>query len=426
MNAPTLQRDSAFDCLTRYTPIRQLLIVHRSTGKSPEPPGFDERPLEGSSTRTLLIEIAAVALFWTVMAFLFVGQRAVGQRGPFPSGVTRPDVLQAFVYFYFWALLTPFIFRLAGHYRIDRTDWPQRLAIHFAIGMLVSMCTDLYGDYTRFALGVGRRWQNRPFSVREAFLDLWWLNELIIYVAVLSGGFARSYFLRYQDRLRESAELQAQTTRLRAQLAEARLQSLRMQLNPHFLFNTLHAISSLVDRDPRGVRRMIARLSDLLRHSLDGSEEQEIPLQAEVRQLDRYLDIEQVRFQGRLTVEEDIAADVADALLPTFILQPLVENAIKHGVSRREGVGEILISAWREADDLIVTVTDNGPGLGEDAAPAPGVGLRNTRERLEALYGNRYDLTIDNAEDGDGCVARISLPFHREPVAADTAVSRNP
>lgn len=390
------------------------MVSARETGSDFR--GIDDPPRQRSSRRALVIEAVAVFLFWTVMAVLFVGQRAVGQRGPFPSGVSAPDVLQAFVYFYFWAVLTPFIFRLAEHYRIDRQDWPQRLAIHFAIGLLVSMCTDLYGDYSRFALGVGRRWHDRPFSVREAFMDLWWLNELILYVAVLSGGFARSYFLRYQDRLRESAELQAQTTRLRAQLAEARLHSLRMQLNPHFLFNTLHAVSSLVDRDPRGVRRMIARLSDLLRHSLDGSNAQEISLHEEIRQLDRYLDIEQVRFQGRLVVEEDIAADVADALLPTFILQPLVENAIKHGVSRQEGIGEILISAWREGDELVVTVTDNGPGLGDVTSPVLGVGLRNTSERLEALYGKRYTLSIENAEEGEGCVTRIALPFHREPV----------
>src|SRR5687767_14480499 len=152
-----------------------------------------------------------------------------------------------------------------------------------------------------------------------------------------------------------------------------------MQLNPHFLFSTLHAISSLVERDPRGVRRMIARLSELLRYTLQGSNKQVVSVEAEMDFLQRYLDIMQVRFQGRLEIETRVAPEVADALVPTLILQPLVENAVKHGVGKRVETGRIEIHAYRRGDRLVLGVRDNGPGLEPEDEPVDGegVGLRN-------------------------------------------------
>jgi sensor histidine kinase YesM len=206
--------------------------------------------------------------------------------------------------------------------------------------------------------------------------------------------------------------LQAETARLHAQLADARLGALRAQLNPHFLFNTLHAISSLVERDPRGVRRMIARLSELLRYSLEESNEQEIPLRQELAFLDRYLEIMRIRFQGTLEVTVDVDPEVQDALVPNLVLQPLVENAVKHGVSKLEGAGRITISARRSGDRTIMTVHDNGPGFGEADAPGDeGVGLRNTRERLAQLYGAAQGLSLREPPEG-GLVAEIIVPFH--------------
>jgi LytS/YehU family sensor histidine kinase len=199
---------------------------------------------------------------------------------------------------------------------------------------------------------------------------------------------------------------------LRAQLAEARLETLRMQLDPHFLFNTLHAISSLVERDPRGVRRMISRLSELLRHTIEGPTEQEIPLREELGLLRRYLEIMEVRFQGRLAVSSDVDDRVLDALVPNLILQPIVENAIKHGVSQVEGIGRIVIRGSLSGDQVVLSVENNGPTADDmPRVEGKGLGIRNTRARLEHLYGAQQSFTLRPAGDG-GTIAEIRLPHH--------------
>jgi LytS/YehU family sensor histidine kinase len=237
------------------------------------------------------------------------------------------------------------------------------------------------------------------------------MNDFLVFIAVLAGGVARDYFLRYQSRREQTILLQAQAAQLQAQLADARLAALRTQLNPHFLFNTLHAVSALVERDPRGVRRMIARLSELLRTTLDGADEQVVPLGQELTFTHRYLEIMQIRFQGRLSIQSQVEPSALDALVPNLILQPLVENAIKHGVSKIDEEGRIEIHARREGDRLLMCVRDNGPRVTEVLA-AEGVGLRNTRERLEQLYGADQSLTLRAAEDG-GVIAEVILPFRK-------------
>ena len=228
------------------------------------------------------------------------------------------------------------------------------------------------------------------------------LNQLLVYLAVLAAGFAREFFRRDQRRQRQAAQLQAQ-------LAEARLDALRMQINPHFLFNTLHAVSALVERDPGGVRRMIARLSELLRHTIESHAADEVPLRDELAFLRRYIEIMEIRFQGRLRVDMNLADDTQDALVPNLILQPIVENALEHGVNRAAGEGRIEIAARRDGGRLVLSVGDNGPGL--DAQHASGVGLANTRARLEQLYGDRGSLELRDAEGG-GVLAQITLPYH--------------
>ncbi len=192
-------------------------------------------------------------------------------------------------------------------------------------------------------------WLARRIDPVRALSHLQFLDELVIYLAILATGFARDYFLRFRERQAEATRLLAETTRLEAQLADARLSALRMQLNPHFLFNTLHAVSALVERDPAGVRRIVARLSTLLRRALDETTPQEVPLRDELDFLRGYFDIQRVRFQDRLDVEEDVPPEALDALVPNLLLQPLAENAVEHGVSRLETErGRIAITARRE------------------------------------------------------------------------------
>jgi LytS/YehU family sensor histidine kinase len=214
--------------------------------------------------------------------------------------------------------------------------------------------------------------------------------------------------------------LSAEAARLSAQLAEARMVALRTQLNPHFLFNTLHAVASMVERDPKGVRRMIARLSELLRHTLEGADTQETTLERELELTQRYVDIMIVRFQGTLEVSTRVPSPLSDALVPTFLLQPLVENAIKHGVGEVVADGRIAIEAERAGDELVLRVLDNGPGIGSDASES--VGLGNTRERLRGLYGDAQRLVVGNRAEG-GAYAEVRLPYH---TAADLRVAGQP
>ena len=378
-------------------------------------------------------ELLLIFAFWTVLAVLTAASRLLDPRGPafqqpFPSST---PIALAFAEYYLWAVLTVPIFWMASRVSLEpRGNRFGRVLLFLGVGVLTAMFVDVATHFMRdamFDFPVRPR-RGPPITWRTGLLRLWFLDDLTVYFAVLAAGIARDIFARYRARHDETVRLTAQAAQLQAQLAEARLAVLSAQLNPHFLFNTLHAVSSLVERDPRGVRRMIARLSELLRVTLEGTSEQEIPLSRELELLQLYLDIMQVRFQGRLDVHTDVDADVMDALVPNFVLQPLVENAVMHGVSKVEGTGTIQLRARRSGDDVVITVRDNGPGLDSASRTETlaresrdgssgmsggtgGVGLGNTRARLEQLYGAEQRLSLRRAAEG-GTVAEIVLPYH--------------
>lgn len=353
-------------------------------------------------------ERIAVVLFWVILASLTLLRRALDPRGP--SGIDTPAVLFTLSEYVIWALITPAIFWLVHRYPFERQRMARRLVLHLGTAIVVAATIDLIriviiGPLILPAEVVaGRTYFNQgPIA---ALFRLQFLDEFVIYLAVLAAGVARDYFRRFRER-------EAVAARLEAQLSEAHLAALRMQLNPHFLFNTLHAISALVERDPQGVRKMIARLSMLLRRVLDDGGTQEVALRDELQFLQDYFEIQQVRFQGTLVVEIDAEPDALKALVPNLILQPLAENAIEHGVSRlEESMGRIILRARKEADRLVITISDNGPGLATpEAVRDNGLGLRNTRQRLEALYGADQSLNIQSREQG-GVVVMVSLPYH--------------
>lgn len=236
-------------------------------------------------------------------------------------------------------------------------------------------------------------------------------GNVAYYWLVLLGHQGWHYYQRYRERERQAAELEGQ-------LARARLEALRMQLNPHFLFNTLNTIAALIHDQPEAADRTLTRLSELLRLTLEGHDQQEIPLSEELGFLERYLEIEQTRFGDRLAVVFDIPADLHGALVPALILQPIVENAIRHGVEKREEGGRITVAARRQRDRLELCVADNGPGLpaGLPAFPREGIGLTNTRSRLHHLYGEGAGLVFQPAPHG-GVQATLTLPC-RTPGAA--------
>ena len=354
-------------------------------------------------------EWGSILAFWGVFALLSVGQTAVGEEASFHW----VEALSELIEYGAWTLITPFVFWFVGAFPVIESlpdNWLRALrnvGLHAATGLAAAITIDVSEDLS--GLGMAPTGGRTPPSVLEQIQRFWFLDELVIYLVVLMAGFARIYYLQKKERQEEAERLEARAESLEAQLTEARLEALRMQLNPHFLFNTLHAVSTLVDRDPGGVRRMIARLSELLRHVLDEDAPQEVPLSQELDFLEDYLEIQSIRFQGDLDSTVDVPSALHDAQVPNLILQPVVENAIRHGASQVRGTGRIEIRAHRDADTLVLTVADNGPGVPEN--PKDGLGLRNVRARLQELYGERQALEL-TSDDGGGTRATLTLPYH--------------
>ena len=359
-------------------------------------------------------ELAAIAAFWTGYGLLTLANRLFDSGGPPAS--TSGRIIVAAIEALCWTIVTPILFALVGRVDLERSRGRRDRWVALLIIALVTVASaallgligrELRETFTPFMGGRGGR-GGRGGGPGEG-IRLWFgfFNSLVLALGVVATGVARAYSLRLRSR-------REQAIQLTSQLAQARLDALRRQLDPHFLFNTLNAIASLVERDPRGVRRMIARLGDLLRHSFEGGQEAEVTLRRELALLDLYVDIVKVRFQDRLAVDIHVDDAVLDALVPTFILQPLVENAVKHGVERRTEGGRVTVEGTRDGDDLVLRVINDASA---DAAlvVSPnsriGVGIRNTRARLEQLYGTRQRFTLQ-PDAARGIVAEVRLPFH--------------
>jgi LytS/YehU family sensor histidine kinase len=234
-------------------------------------------------------------------------------------------------------------------------------------------------------------------------------GDLLIYGAIVGVCYAIDYYRKYREREFVAAQLEAQ-------LAQAQLDSLRMQLHPHFLFNTLNGIVGLVrDNKNDAAVRMLVGLSDLLRHALEHSDRQEVQLREELNFIKLYLSIQQMRFPDRLQIDLDIDPATSKALVPNFVLQPLIENALRHGIGRSAGAGSIGISSRRENGSLLITVSDNGAGLPNhwQLKTNCGIGLANTAARLQQLYGENHRFDIHN-RDGGGVEVEIVIPMRLE------------
>jgi two-component system LytT family sensor kinase len=364
-------------------------------------------------------ELAAIVAFWVGYGLLTIANRFFDPDGGPPGELTSRATIAA-IEALLWIIVTPILFSVAARIDLDASRATRRRGVGLLILVLSTVAAaallafiglKLRSHFTPFPFGRrGRGGRGGP----PGGIIFWFgfVNTLIMALGVAATGVARSYSLRLRAR-------REQAIQLTSQLAEARIDALRRQLDPHFLFNTLNAIASLVERDPRGVRRMIARLGDLLRHSFEGGDAPEVPLRRELALLGLYVDIVRVRFQDRLTVDIAVDDDVLDALVPTFILQPLVENSVKHGVEKRTEGGRIVVEGARDGDTLVLRVRDDGGAAAADTLNAPtgrGVGVRNTRARLQQLYGSAQRFTL--ARDGDrGVVAEIRLPYHLSEVA---------
>lgn len=339
---------------------------------------------------------AAIAAGWTAVALISTGlSYSVWQAERLRIDFVH-TLLVTMPFWLYWPLVTPLIVWLARREPIEHGRIARGLMVHLLASVVICALHVLI--YLK-AYHLWFPWPEREpvpsFGVLAAsYLRNRWQFELLTYWAILGGVLAVRYY-------REGRERALRAGALEAQLAQAQLQALRMQLNPHFLFNTLQAISVLVVEQPRSAQRMLTLLGDLLRAVLEGGGRQEIPLREELDFLRRYLEIEQVRFPDRLDVRYEVEPGLDDALVPSFVLQPLVENSIRYAIAPRAERGTLVIGARVTEGVLRLSVRDDGPGF--PALFEEGVGLSTTRARLEKLYGgDRLDIR--------------GLPTHHSPL----------
>jgi two-component system LytT family sensor kinase len=350
----------------------------------------------------------SAALLWTILGLVFA-----------LPGLSTPNwnrfLLGSLTMWWSWGLITPLIFWADARLPFKEKQLGMRVLAH----LLVSIALTLLYSYVFFAMGAvfglipWKALQPRIFlanTFNEAILWRW-----LVYWAIFG---ARQTFRYYEHYL--SSELRLE--QMERNFSQARLNALRMQLDPHFLFNALNTISSQVERNPRLARTMIEHLGDLLRLSLDARDRQEIPLAEEIAFLDHYVAIQKIRFAENLRIEIEVAPDVKYALVPCLIVQPLVENAIRHGISRRASGGTVTVTARRIQNQVEIRVTDDGVGLppGWTLETSSGMGLSVTRERIVGLHPNGNSRFSVQPRPGGGTEVAITLPlrFPGEPASA--------
>jgi two-component sensor histidine kinase len=303
--------------------------------------------------------------------------------------------------------MAPSIVWLSQHFQFERGGLTRALLVHVPA---VVTCSSLHvagmeGVHWWIAYSEGREYAWWAEVQRSGMLYFDW--EMMTYLAIV--GLSHALLYHHESRLRG-----LRTAQLETKLVEAQLKTLQQQLHPHFLFNTLHAISSLMHTNVHAADRMLMQLSDLLRITLEHLGVQEVTLQAELGALSKYVEIEQTRFADRLHVRFDVHPETLDTRVPSLLLQPLVENSIKHGVARKAGPGHIDIVARRDGDKLLLEVRDDGVGLSEDALTAlqKGIGVSTTRARLQHLFGADFRFEFHRLSEGLAVV--IAMPWRSE------------
>ena len=352
-----------------------------------------------TTRRQVLIKWGLIFGVWTLLALLFSGPSFIRAVTEHRVATAWRSLFAELIFSYFWFALTPPALWLTRVFRIERGKWFLRLAIHCLMSLgfslvhsaLFALVSNPFGWYSQLA----------PWD-RYLFLVLTFTPvNVVFYWGIVVVHHAVDYYKKFQDR-----ELRA--SQLEAQLAQSQLQILKMQLHPHFIFNTLNSISALIHESPDEADEMVVRLGDLLRVTLETAGVHEVPLRQELQFLKHYIDIEQTRFQDRLKVTMEVDPETLDGLVPNLILQPLVENSVRYGIAPRPEGGCIKIKAWRDSTMLRVNVEDDGPGF--DTPLKEGVGLSNTRARIKTLYGAGHGVTLRNAPGG-GLIVQLRIPF---------------
>jgi two-component system LytT family sensor kinase len=354
------------------------------------------------------IRLAATWGIWTFIGLVFTLQGYfTSYRSERPMLFTYSLYIQM-TWSYLWALATPLVLWAADRLPIERTNWIRSALLHIPISIVLSVVITALGRVVIWLNYGYRSGKPLPFEAVTNFVIGNFSEGIGIYLLIALTSYAYSYYSRYR-------EGQLRTLQLEAQLSHAQLQALKMQLHPHFLFNTLHSISALLNKDIEAARKMITRLGDFLRLTLENSGSQEVTLQQEMEFLTCYLEIERIRFQNRLVTCMDLGEQTLAAKVPNLILQPIVENAIRHGIAPRSTPGVIEIAAKQVGGRLRIQVRDNGPGLPEHRTSQnqfkKGLGLANTETRLKQLYGADHLFDLSNDPAG-GLLVTLEIPFH--------------
>jgi len=345
-----------------------------------------------------------IGIAWVAFALFFASQlvvlRSYAGRPLNVTGALLSWLLCAGL----WFAGTPLILWMAHRFPIDRQRWLPSVLVHLpASGLLSLLMLGVYAFILPpFGLAdLSQSWMERFRAQLVASL----YSEIVTYWIVIGLSNAIDYYRKYRERDLSASQLETR-------LAQAQLEALRMQLHPHFLFNTLNSISVLMGENVAAARRMLTQLSELLRASLENVGSQEVSLREELEFLKNYLEIEQTRFHDRLSVRMEVEPEVLDARVPNLILQPLVENAIRHGIAPCARPGWIEIRAARENGMVALNVLDSGPGLKSHSAKSfvKGIGLSNTEARLKQLYGNNHTLEISDVASG-GLRVAIAIPL---------------
>lgn len=336
---------------------------------------------------------------WTVVVVVFAMQRFLHDALNGPTWSAFDYLRWSMIQWYTWAALAPLVFRLTERYPVQAPLRLRGLGIQLSASINVTLLALVIGAFVSTAF--------EPSSFGQQFwyfLSQHSATGLLTYWAL----FAIQQALHFRA---EKTRREIEASRLATELAQSRLQALKSQMQPHFLFNTLHAIVTLLDEDKLSAEDMLLRLSDLLRAFLEDHDGQEISLRQELTLLDLYLGIQRTRFKDRLTTQIYIAPDTLDCAVPSLILQPIVENAIRHGIGQRVGADCIEIESRREGDTLCLDVRNRNSTLEADGGAAGhGIGLSNTRLRLRELYGDAAQVRLDMIWP-EGVVCRIRVPF---------------
>jgi len=365
---------------------------------------FSEKSRVSELLQKRSVRFALIWGIWTIVALFFSTQVFMmyySENQPIPYA--KAFSVQAAAC-YLWALMTPVVLWLSRRYRIDRHNWRRKVLFHIVLsvalsGVLIAIHFVIYVLIMNRTSKLTLFW---AFNYIYPNLD----RFLLVYWFILLMSHAWNYYSSYRE-----GELKA--SRLRTQLAQAQLEALKMQIHPHFLFNTLHSISALLSKDTEAARKMISRLGDFLRLTLENGGATEVSLQQELEFLKGYLEIERIRFKDRLTTTINVDPEVLNVQVPNLILQPIVENAMRHAIARTNA-GEVEITAMPRNGAVRIEIKDNGPGIDATKplrATSTGLGLVNTQARLVGLYGSSARLELRNRISG-GLTVMLEIPRH--------------